>query len=79
VADDLRADLDQFLAQAGQRPRLRGLWHRQGSHEIAEIVGQRIILDDVQDEETSAAVKARAEQIWDIVISYRRERRETYV
>src|ERR1700752_4950817 len=28
VADDLGADLDQLLAQAGQRPRLRGLRHR---------------------------------------------------
>ncbi len=28
VADDLRTDLDQLLAQAGQRPRLRGLRHR---------------------------------------------------
>jgi hypothetical protein len=25
VADDLGADLDQLLAQAGKRPRLRGL------------------------------------------------------
>jgi hypothetical protein len=37
------------------------------------------ILDDVEDEETSAAVKARAEQIWEVVISYRQERRETYI
>ena len=40
---------------------------------------KRAILDDVKDEETSAAVKARAEQIWNIVISYRQERRETYI
>ena len=40
VANDLRADLDQLFAQAGQRPRLRGLRHRQGAQEVAEIVGQ---------------------------------------
>jgi hypothetical protein len=40
---------------------------------------KRAILDDVKDEETSAAVMARAEQIWNIVISYRQERRETYI
>jgi len=45
VADDFGPDLDQLLAQTGQRPRLRGLWHRQGSHEIAEIVGQRMKLE----------------------------------
>jgi hypothetical protein len=38
VADDLRADLDQLLAQAGQRPRLRRLRHRQRPHEVAEVV-----------------------------------------
>jgi hypothetical protein len=37
VAHDLGADLDQLLAQAGQRPRLRRLRHRQRPHEIAEI------------------------------------------
>jgi hypothetical protein len=40
VADDLGADLDQLLPQAGQRPRLRRLRHGEGSHEIAEIVCQ---------------------------------------
>jgi hypothetical protein len=29
IAHDLGADLDQFLPRAGQRPRLRGLRHRQ--------------------------------------------------
>jgi hypothetical protein len=29
MVDDLRADLDQLLAQAGQRPRLRHPRHRQ--------------------------------------------------
>jgi len=42
VAHDLGADLGQLLAQAGQRPRFRRLWHRQRPHEIAEIVGQRV-------------------------------------
>ena len=45
MAHDLRADLDQLLAQAGQRPRLRRFWHRQGAHEIAEVVGQRMELE----------------------------------
>jgi hypothetical protein len=45
VADDLGADFDQLLAQAGQRPRLRRLRHRQRPHEIAEIVGQRVELE----------------------------------
>jgi hypothetical protein len=40
VADDFSADLDQLLAQAGQRPRFSRLRHREGSHEIAEIVGK---------------------------------------
>jgi hypothetical protein len=40
---------------------------------------KRAILDDVRDEETSAAVKARAQQIWNIVINYRRAQHETYV
>src|SRR6516162_3668227 len=45
VADHLGADLDQLLAQAGQRPRLRRLWHRQRPHEVAEVVGQRMELE----------------------------------
>src|SRR5271166_2954045 len=40
VADHLGGDLDQLFPQAGQRPWLRRLGHRQRSHEIAEIVGQ---------------------------------------
>jgi hypothetical protein len=40
---------------------------------------KRAILDDVRDEETSAAVKARAQQIWEIVIDFRRERRQICV
>ena len=44
VADDLGADLDQLLAQAGQRPRLRRLGHRQRSHEVAEVVSEHMKL-----------------------------------
>src|SRR6476620_8206317 len=40
MADDLRTDLDQLLAQAGQRPRLRRFGHRQRPHEIAQVVGE---------------------------------------
>jgi hypothetical protein len=45
MADDLRADLDQLLAQAGQRPRLRRLGHGQRSNEVAEIVGEGMELE----------------------------------
>jgi hypothetical protein len=44
VADDLRADLDQFFLQARQRPLLDGLRRRQSAKEIAEIVGERMKL-----------------------------------
>jgi hypothetical protein len=58
VADHLGADLDQLLSQAGQRPRLRGLRHRQRPQEIAEIVGQRVELkaDGVGGEGTACAL-----------------------
>jgi len=42
MADDLRADLDQLLAQAGQRPRFRRLGHRQRPHEVGKVVGERV-------------------------------------
>jgi hypothetical protein len=38
VADDLAADLDQLLLQAGQRPGLDRFGRRQRAQEIAEIV-----------------------------------------
>ena len=44
VADDLRADLDQLLLQARQRPVLDRLRRRQRSKEIAEIIGERVEL-----------------------------------
>jgi hypothetical protein len=37
-------DLDQLLAQAGQRPPLHRLGHRQCAHEVPEIIGQRMEL-----------------------------------
>ena len=40
-----RADLDQLLAQTGQRPRLRRFGHRQRAHKVAEVVGQRVELE----------------------------------
>ncbi len=44
MAHNLRADLDEFLAQARQRPWLSGLGHRQRPHEVAEVVGERVKL-----------------------------------
>src|SRR4051794_25692450 len=44
VSDDLRADFDQLLAQAGYRPPLHRLGHCQRAHEIPEIIGQRMKL-----------------------------------
>jgi hypothetical protein len=44
MADDLGADLDQFLLQARQRPVLDRLRRRQRAQEIAEIVGERMKL-----------------------------------
>jgi hypothetical protein len=45
VAHHLRADLDQFLLQARQRPVFDRLGRRQRAQEIAEIVGQRMKLE----------------------------------
>jgi hypothetical protein len=44
VAHDLRADLDQLLFEARQRPILYRLGRRQRAQEIAEIVGERMKL-----------------------------------
>jgi hypothetical protein len=44
MADDLRADLDQLLLEAGERPRLCCFRHRQRPHEIPEIIGQHMEL-----------------------------------
>jgi hypothetical protein len=44
VAYHLCADFDQLLPQTRQLPGLRRLGNRQGSHEIAKIVGQRMEL-----------------------------------
>jgi hypothetical protein len=44
VGHDLRADLDAFLPQAGQRPVLDGFRQCQRPHEVGEILGQRLKL-----------------------------------
>lgn len=44
VAYYLGADLDQLLAQAGQRPRLGRPGHRPCSQEVAEVIGERMEL-----------------------------------
>ena len=44
VVHDLRADLNQLLLQARQRPIFDRLWRRQCTQEIAEIVGERMKL-----------------------------------
>ena len=41
----LRADLDQLLLQARERPVFDRLWRRQSSQEVAEIVGERVKLE----------------------------------
>jgi len=45
MAHDLGADLDQLLAQAGQRPRLRVLGIAERPHEVAEILRPRMELE----------------------------------
>jgi hypothetical protein len=45
VAHDFRADLDQLLLQARQRPILDRLGRRQSTKEITEIVGERMKLE----------------------------------
>jgi len=44
VADELGADLDQFLPEAGQRPLLDWLGCRQRAEEVAEIVSECVKL-----------------------------------
>jgi hypothetical protein len=44
MANDLRADLDQLLLEARQRPIFDRLGRRQRAQEVAEIVGQRMKL-----------------------------------
>ena len=44
VADDLRADLDEFLLEARQRPIFDRLGRRQRAQEVAEIIGERMKL-----------------------------------
>ena len=44
MADDLGADLDQLLPQAGQRPVPDRLGRCQGAQEVADIVGEGVKL-----------------------------------
>jgi hypothetical protein len=44
MADDLRADFDELLFQGRHRPVLDRLRRRQGSQEVAEIIGERMKL-----------------------------------
>ena len=39
VTDNLRADFDQLFAQAGQRPPLHRLRHRQRAHKVDGVDG----------------------------------------
>ena len=45
VADDLAANLDQFVSQTGQRPVPHGIRQGQGSQEVAEVVGKCVKLE----------------------------------
>ncbi len=40
MANDLRADLDQLLLEARQRPALDRFGRRQRAQEVAEIIGE---------------------------------------
>ncbi len=39
LSHDLRADLDELVAQGGGRPVFHSLGQRQGAQEVAEIIG----------------------------------------
>jgi hypothetical protein len=45
VADDLRADLDELLLQACQRPVVDRFGRGQRAQKIAEVVGERVKLE----------------------------------
>ena len=45
VADDLAANLDQFVSQTGQRPVPHGIRQRQSAQEVAEVVGECVKLE----------------------------------
>jgi hypothetical protein len=70
VAHDLRADLDQLLLQAGQRPLLDRLGQRQRSHEVCEIAGQRMKLkpDGVEGAAADAFVGHQGKEALDHVV-----------
>ncbi len=45
MSHDLRADLDELVAQGAERPVFYSLGQRQGAQEVAEIVGERMELE----------------------------------
>ena len=45
MADNFRTDLDQLLPQRRQRPLLHGIGQRQGTHEVAEVIGECMQLE----------------------------------
>ena len=47
MADNFRTDLDQLLPQRRQRPLLHGIGQRQGTHEVAEVIGECMQLGNV--------------------------------
>jgi hypothetical protein len=74
-----------FLWAEWQVPRARFvvLRYSLGSKQLAKglrmDLDKMAILDDVGDAATDLAVKGMAQQIWNIVIDWRREHHETYV
>ena len=45
MADDLAANLDQFVSQTGQRPVPHGIRQGQGSQKVPEVVGECVKLE----------------------------------
>ena len=45
MADDLRANLDEFFPKSRHRPVFDRLGRRQRAQEIAEIIGERVKLE----------------------------------
>ncbi len=45
VAHDIGPDLDELVAQGGERPMFHSLGQRQGAQEVAEITGERMELE----------------------------------
>ena len=45
MSHDLRADLDELVAQGGERPVFHSLGQRRDAQEVAEIIGERMELE----------------------------------